>query len=42
VAVDGIPPARAAEELGVSLNAVLVAKSRVLSRLRREAEGLID
>jgi RNA polymerase sigma-70 factor (ECF subfamily) len=42
VAVDGIAPARAAEELGVSLNAVLVAKSRVLSRLRQEAEGLID
>ena len=42
VAVDDIAPARAAEELGVSLNAVLVAKSRVLSRLRQEAKGLID
>jgi RNA polymerase sigma factor (sigma-70 family) len=42
VAIDGITPAQAAEELGVSLNAVLVAKSRVLSRLRQEAEGLID
>jgi RNA polymerase sigma-70 factor (ECF subfamily) len=42
VAVDGIAPATAAEELGVSLNAVLVAKSRVLSRLRQEAEGLIE
>ena len=42
VALDGIAPAQAAEELGVSLNAVLVAKSRVLSRLRQEAEGLID
>jgi RNA polymerase sigma-70 factor (ECF subfamily) len=42
VAVEGLAPARAAEELGVSLNAVLVAKSRVLSRLRQEAEGLID
>jgi RNA polymerase sigma-70 factor (ECF subfamily) len=42
VAIDGIKPAQASEELGISLNAVLVAKSRVLSRLRQEAEGLID
>ena len=42
VAVDGISPAQAAEELGLSLNAILVAKSRVLSRLRQEAAGLID
>ena len=42
VAVDGASPARAAEELGLSLNAVLLAKSRVLSRLRQEAKGLID
>lgn len=42
VAIDGIAPAQAAEELGLSLNAVLVAKSRVLSRLRQEAKGLID
>jgi RNA polymerase sigma-70 factor (ECF subfamily) len=42
VALDGVAPARAAEELGLSLNAVLIAKSRVLSRLRQEARGLID
>jgi RNA polymerase sigma-70 factor (ECF subfamily) len=42
VAFDGVAPAQAAEELGLSLNAVLLAKSRVLSRLRQEAEGLID
>ena len=42
VAFDGVAPAQAAEELGLSLNAVLLAKSRVLSKLRREAEGLID
>jgi RNA polymerase sigma-70 factor (ECF subfamily) len=42
VAFDGLPPAQVAEELGLSLNAVLVAKSRVLTRLRQEAEGLID
>jgi RNA polymerase sigma-70 factor (ECF subfamily) len=42
VAFDGMAPARAAQELGLTLNAVLLAKSRVLSRLRQEAEGLID
>jgi RNA polymerase sigma-70 factor (ECF subfamily) len=42
VAIEEIVPARVAKELGLSLNAVLVAKSRVLSRLRQEAEGLID
>jgi RNA polymerase sigma-70 factor (ECF subfamily) len=42
VAYDGVSPAQAAEELGLSLNAVLLAKSRVLSRLRQEAEGLLD
>jgi RNA polymerase sigma factor (sigma-70 family) len=42
VAYDGVAPVRAAEELGLSLNAVLLAKSRVLSQLRHEAEGLID
>lgn len=31
-----------AAELGMSLNAVYVAKSRVLARLRTELEGLID
>jgi RNA polymerase sigma-70 factor (ECF subfamily) len=42
VTFDEVAPAQAAEELGLSLNAVLLAKSRVLSRLRQEAEGLID
>ncbi len=42
MALDGIAPAQAAEELGLSLNAVLIAKSRVLSKLRQEAKGLID
>ena len=31
-----------AAELGLSLNSVYVARSRVLSTLRREAAGLID
>jgi len=42
VAVEGASPAQATEELGLSLNAVLLAKSHVLSRLRQEAQGLID
>jgi RNA polymerase sigma-70 factor (ECF subfamily) len=42
VAFDGVAPAQAAEELGLSLNAVILAKSHVLRRLRQEAEGLID
>jgi len=31
-----------AQELQISLNAVFIAKSRVLSRLRQEAEGLVE
>ena len=42
VAFDAVPPAQVAAELGLSLNAVLLAKSRVLNRLRQEAGGLID
>jgi RNA polymerase sigma-70 factor (ECF subfamily) len=42
VAFDEVAPAQAAEELGLSLNAVLLAKSRVLSKLRQDAKGLID
>jgi RNA polymerase sigma-70 factor (ECF subfamily) len=36
------PGAKVAEELGVSLNAVLRAKSRVLKRMRQELNGLVD
>jgi RNA polymerase sigma-70 factor (ECF subfamily) len=36
------PPAEVARELGTTVNAVLLAKSRVLRRLRREARGLVD
>jgi RNA polymerase sigma-70 factor (ECF subfamily) len=42
VALDGVPAQIAAEELGLSVNAVLIAKSRVLARLRQEARGLVD
>jgi RNA polymerase sigma-70 factor (ECF subfamily) len=42
VALDGVPARQAAAELGLSPNAVLIAKSRVLARLRQEARGLLD
>jgi RNA polymerase sigma-70 factor, ECF subfamily len=40
--IDGASAQRAAAELGMTVNAVLIAKSRVLSHLRRNAEGLVD
>ena len=40
--LDGLSPTEAAETLGLSLDAVYTAKSRVLRRLRREIEGLTD
>ena len=42
LALDGASGAEAAQELGLSVGAVYVAKSRVLARIRQEAEGLID
>jgi RNA polymerase sigma-70 factor (ECF subfamily) len=42
LALDGASGAEAARELGLSVAAVYVAKSRVLRRIRQEAEGLID
>jgi RNA polymerase sigma-70 factor (ECF subfamily) len=42
VALDGAPAEQVAAELGLTVNAVFIAKSRVLSRLRQEGEGLID
>ncbi len=39
--VEGIPAGRVAEELGLSENAVILAKSRVLKRLREEAGDLL-
>ena len=39
--VDGIPVRRVGEELGLSENAVILAKSRVLKRLRQEAGDLL-
>jgi RNA polymerase sigma-70 factor (ECF subfamily) len=40
--VRGRPAAEVAAELGLSVNAVYLAKSRVLRRLREELEGLLD
>jgi RNA polymerase sigma-70 factor (ECF subfamily) len=42
VALEGASPDAVASELGVTVNAVFIAKSRVLARLRQEGEGLID
>jgi len=42
VALEGRRPAEAAADLGLSVNAVMLAKSRVLRRLRQEAQGLVD
>ena len=39
--VDGVPAALVAEELGMTENAVLLAKSRVVRRLREEAGDLL-
>jgi RNA polymerase sigma-70 factor (ECF subfamily) len=40
--VAGRTPAEVAQELGLSVNAVYVARSRVLARLRQELDGLLD
>jgi RNA polymerase sigma factor (sigma-70 family) len=42
VVLEGKSEETVAAELGVSLNAVFIGKSRVLSRLRREAKGLLE
>jgi RNA polymerase sigma factor (sigma-70 family) len=42
LAIDGASGAEVAQELGISSAAAYVAKSRVLQRIRQEAEGLID
>lgn len=42
VALEGATADLVAQEMGISRNAVIIAKCRVLNRLRQEAEGLID
>jgi RNA polymerase sigma-70 factor (ECF subfamily) len=39
--LDGLPADEVAAELGTTPNAVYIAKSRVLARLREEAGGLL-
>ena len=41
-ALDGVPEEAVATELSITRNAVFIAKSRVLSRLRKEIEGLVE
>jgi RNA polymerase sigma-70 factor (ECF subfamily) len=40
--VEGRPAAEVAEELGLTVNQVYLAKSRILHRLRQELDGLLD
>lgn len=40
--LDGCKAGSVAEELGISVNATLIAKSRVLQALRQEAQGLVE
>ena len=40
--VDEAGAADVAKELGITVNAALIAKSRVLRRLRKEIQGLVD
>src|SRR5262249_51229969 len=40
--VNGRPAAEVARQLGITENAVFLAKGRVLRRLRQELEGLLD
>jgi RNA polymerase sigma-70 factor (ECF subfamily) len=42
LAVDGAAVAAVAAELGLTSNAVLIARSRVFNRLRQEVQGLVD
>jgi len=42
VALEGATPDQAAAELGLTVNAVFIAKSRVLARLRQEAAGILE
>ena len=41
-ALENVPAAEVAKELGITSNAVFIAKSRVLARLRQESAGLLD
>ena len=42
VTLEGFRPDVVAQELGISRNAVIIAKCRVLNRLRLESEGIVE
>ncbi len=42
VALEGASVDQAAQELGMSVNAVFIAKSRVIHAMRQEGQGLLD
>lgn len=42
VALEGFAPQSVAQEMGLTVNAVTLIKSRILRRLRQEARGLVD
>ena len=42
VVMDGQKPADVAAELGISINAVFLCKSKILRRLRQELDGILD
>ncbi len=42
VVLEGTTPTEAAEQLAISVNAVLIAKSRILGRLKQIGEGMIQ
>jgi RNA polymerase sigma-70 factor (ECF subfamily) len=42
LALDEAEPEKVAAELGLTVNAVFIAKSRVMRRLREEIEGLVQ
>ncbi|HBN79280.1 MAG TPA: hypothetical protein DD473_26375 [Planctomycetaceae bacterium] len=41
-AIEGNPATQVADRLGISENAVFIAKSRVMAELRKQGAGLID
>jgi RNA polymerase sigma-70 factor (ECF subfamily) len=42
VVLEGARPDAVASEMGLTVNAIFIAKSRVLQRLRTESRGLLD
>ena len=42
VVIEGMPAKDVSKKLGISVNSVYIAKSRILKRLRMEFDGLLD